>query len=53
MMAAMAIFLGFGHPVVIDEHERLDPKRTMVAIVALLIFIVCFTPVPIDVLFDR
>lgn len=53
MMAAMAFFLGFGHPHVIDEHEPLDPKRTMVAILALLIFIVCFTPVPIDVLFDR
>jgi membrane-associated protease RseP (regulator of RpoE activity) len=53
MMAAMAFFLGFGHPHVIDEHEPLDPKRTLVAILALLIFIVCFTPVPIDVLFDK
>lgn len=53
MMAAMAFFLGFGHPVVIDEHERLDPKRTLVAILALIIFVVCFTPVPIEILFDR
>ena len=53
MMAAMAFFLGFGHPYVIDEHEPLDAKRTLVALLALAIFIVCFTPVPIDVLFDR
>jgi membrane-associated protease RseP (regulator of RpoE activity) len=53
MMAAMAFFLGFGHPYVIDEHEPLDPKRTLVAILALIIFIVCFTPVPINALFDR
>lgn len=53
MMAAMAFFLGFGHPHVIDEHERLDPKRTMVAILALVIFVLCFTPVPIEILFDR
>jgi membrane-associated protease RseP (regulator of RpoE activity) len=48
MMAVMAIFLGFGHPHVIDEHEPLDPKRTLVAILALVIFVVCFTPVPIS-----
>lgn len=53
MMAAMAVFLGFGHPNVIDEHERLDPRRTLVAILALIIFVICFTPVPIDILFDR
>jgi membrane-associated protease RseP (regulator of RpoE activity) len=53
MMAAMALLLGFGHPHVIDEHQPLDPKRTLVAIVALVIFVVCFTPVPIEVLFDR
>ena len=53
MMAAMAFFLGFGHPHVIDEHERLDPKRTLVALLALVIFVICFTPVPIEFLFDR
>jgi len=53
MMTAMAFFLGFGHPHVIDEHEPLDPKRTLVAILALVIFVICFTPVPVDVLFDK
>lgn len=53
MMSAMAYFLGFGHPYVIDEHEPLDSRRTLVAIVALVIFVVCFTPVPIDTLFEQ
>ena len=53
MMAAMAFFLGFGHPNVIDEHEPLNPRRTLVAILALVIFVICFTPVPIETLFDR
>jgi len=53
MMAAMAFFLGFGHPVVIDEHEPLDKRRRLIAILALIIFVICFTPVPIEILFDR
>jgi membrane-associated protease RseP (regulator of RpoE activity) len=53
MMAAMAVLLGFGHPHVIDEHEPLDRERTLVAILAVIIFVICFTPVPIEVLFDR
>jgi membrane-associated protease RseP (regulator of RpoE activity) len=53
MMSAMAYFLGFGHPYVIDAHEPLDRRRTLVALLALIIFVVCFTPVPIDVLFDK
>jgi hypothetical protein len=43
---------GFRHPRIIDEHEPLDPRRRLVAIVALIIFVICFTPVPIDTLGD-
>ena len=50
MMTVMAWFLGFGHPRIIDEHEPLDTKRKLIALVALIIFIVCFTPVPIEIL---
>jgi membrane-associated protease RseP (regulator of RpoE activity) len=51
MMTAMAVFLGFGHPRIIDEHEPLDAKRTAIAILAVVIFVICFTPVPIETLF--
>ena len=51
MMTAMAWFLGFGHPTVIDEYEPLDTRRRAIAIAALVIFILCFTPVPIDTIF--
>jgi membrane-associated protease RseP (regulator of RpoE activity) len=49
MMTAMAMLFGFRHPRVIDEHSPLDAKRRVVAVMALVIFIVCFTPVPIDI----
>jgi membrane-associated protease RseP (regulator of RpoE activity) len=48
MMVAMAVFLGFRHPRILDEHVPLDGFRMAVAVLALLIFIVCFTPVPIE-----
>ncbi len=51
IMAAMAWFLGLRHPVVVDEHEPLDAGRRAVAALALLIFVVCFTPVPIETFF--
>lgn len=50
MMTAMAFFFGFRHPRVADEHEPLDPTRRLVAIWALMIFILCFTPVPLDMI---
>jgi len=48
IMIAMAVFLGFRHPTITDEHEPLDPRRRVVAFLALLIFVLCFTPVPIE-----
>jgi membrane-associated protease RseP (regulator of RpoE activity) len=48
IMMAMAWFLGFRHPAIIDEHEPLDSRRRMVAVLALVIFVLCFTPVPIE-----
>lgn len=52
MMTVMAWFLGFGHPMIIDEHEPLDPRRRWIAFAALIIFIICFMPVPIDTLWN-
>lgn len=47
MMAVMAALFGFRHPRVIDEHEPLDGDRQLVAVIAAIIFALCFTPVPI------
>lgn len=52
MLLVMAWFLGFSHPRVIDEHAPLDPRRRTIALLALAIFIISFTPVPIEILFE-
>lgn len=48
MMLVMLFTFGARHPRVIDEHEPLDRGRIALAIFALLMFILCFTPVPIQ-----
>jgi membrane-associated protease RseP (regulator of RpoE activity) len=48
MMLIMALFLGLRHPRVMDEQTPLDGPRKLVALLALVIFIICFTPVPIE-----
>ena len=47
MMVAMLYFLGPRHPRVIAEHEPLGPGRYALAIFSLVMFVVCFMPVPI------
>jgi membrane-associated protease RseP (regulator of RpoE activity) len=48
LLVLMALIFGFRHPHVVDEHEPLDPTRRLVALCALIIFVLCFTPVPIE-----
>lgn len=48
MMLVMLLLLGPRHPRVIYEEEPLPRTRQVVAVLALVIFILCFTPVPID-----
>jgi membrane-associated protease RseP (regulator of RpoE activity) len=48
MMLVMAFFLGFGHPQVVDETAPLDGRRRAVAAATFVIFVVSFTPVPIQ-----
>ena len=48
MMLIMAIVLGFRHPRILDEHVPLDGRRKLVALFAVVMFILCFTPVPIS-----
>ena len=46
----LLLLLRFGrhHPPVIDEDAPLDPARRWLAVLAALIFVLCFTPAPIQ-----
>jgi membrane-associated protease RseP (regulator of RpoE activity) len=48
LMLAMIYFFGIRHPRVVDEDVPLDWRRSLVALLALVIFILSFTPVPIQ-----
>ncbi|HJR59017.1 MAG TPA: site-2 protease family protein [Vicinamibacterales bacterium] len=52
MMVVMLLLLGPRHPRVLREYEPLAPGRRLIAVLALIIFILCFTPVPIDTLIE-
>ncbi len=49
-LAFLMLILGFRHPPIIYSDIPLDRKRKIVGWVALVIFIVTFTPVPIKIL---
>jgi membrane-associated protease RseP (regulator of RpoE activity) len=48
LMIVMLVAFGPRHPRTPDEHVPLNPARVALAVVALLMFIVCFTPAPIQ-----
>ena len=48
--AFAALFVGIRHPPVEDEREPLGPRRTLLAALCLLVFALCFTPVPFEFL---
>lgn len=47
--AFLLIILGFRHPPIIYSHVPLDPRRKLIGWIALLIFLLTFTPVPIAI----
>jgi hypothetical protein len=53
LMLVMAFFLGVRHPRVVNDEGPLDTRRRLVALAALVIFVLCFTPVPIELFFDQ
>ena len=53
MITGMLFAFGLRHPRVLDEDVPLDPARKALAIVAVIIFALCFTPAPIQELFTR
>ena len=48
LLVAMTLAMGPRHPRTIDEHIPLDRTRIWIAVAALVIFILCFTPNPIE-----
>ncbi len=48
LMIVMLFTFGRHHPRTIDEDVPLDRARMILALIALVMFIVCFTPAPIE-----
>ena len=53
VVTGMLFAFGVRHPPVLDEDVPLDTTRKILAVVALVIFALCFTPAPIQELFTR
>jgi membrane-associated protease RseP (regulator of RpoE activity) len=47
---AFTLFTGLRHPPVLDEDAPLDLRRRLVAVAVLLIFVVCFAPIPLELI---
>jgi membrane-associated protease RseP (regulator of RpoE activity) len=48
LLAFMMVAFGYRHPRTVDEHIPLDRKRLWLALFALVMFVLCFTPAPIQ-----
>ena len=48
LWCAIVLVIGLFHPPVYDESIPLDPKRRALALLALLLFVLCFIPVPLE-----
>jgi membrane-associated protease RseP (regulator of RpoE activity) len=48
LATAMLFFFGRHHPRTFDESVPLDPARKQLALFAVLMFVLCFTPAPIE-----
>ncbi len=47
LWGVLLLVFGFRHPLLLDRWERIDNRRRIWAAVALLIFLLCFTPIPL------
>jgi hypothetical protein len=50
LMVAMLLLTGPRHPPVMNEYERLGTGRRALAVFAIVMFALCFTPFPIRIL---
>ena len=46
--AILLLLIGFRHPPLVDRWEPIDGRRRFWALIALLIFLLCFTPWPFE-----
>jgi 4-hydroxybenzoate polyprenyltransferase len=44
----LAVMIRAGHPPVYDEDEPLDMTRKIVALIGLVVFLLCFMPLPVS-----
>ena len=49
LWAVLLLLIGFRHPPLLDRWDPLDAKRRFWAVIALVIFLLCFTPIPFSV----
>ena len=49
LMVAMLVVLGPRHPRTLDDHVPLDRRRRWIALATAVIFLLCFTPAPIQI----
>jgi hypothetical protein len=49
IMVAMVFLFGPHHPRVLNEYEPIGHERILIAVFALIMLVLCFTPVPLDV----
>ena len=49
LMIAMLGIFGPRHPSTFDEHVPLDPTRMWVATFGVVVFVICFAPVPLQI----
>jgi membrane-associated protease RseP (regulator of RpoE activity) len=47
LLVAMIVTMGPAHPPTLDDDQRLDHRRLIVAAIAMVILVLCFTPAPI------
>ena len=48
LMVIMMVTMGARHPRTLDHHIPLDRTRVWIAVAAMLMFVVCFTPAPLE-----
>ncbi len=47
LLAVLMGMFGFQHPPTVDEHDPLGARRILISLFAVVMFALCFTPVPI------
>jgi membrane-associated protease RseP (regulator of RpoE activity) len=48
LTTVLLLIFGVHHPRTIDEHEPLDTRRKLLTVFAVIMFILCFTPAPLE-----